>query len=218
LCDPVIGEERVSAVAGLEADQTLHHASARSELTAALARDHMPVLLADQAAALTLIRSLSSAHFIDVGEHFVHARELPKADVSRSDRRLLAEVRHSLEASGAKVTHVALAACLCDPGRRAALCVEDETREHVMTLEAGARWRRRFGSGLRLLLVQEHAAIIAARAMAEREASTAGQLLARYLLAEQYGELSVRQSDGILEHGLQGLQKATKRSRARGAR
>jgi molecular chaperone HtpG len=210
-CDALFGDERVTSVADLVVSRALHHSPEPSAITAALAREHVPVLLASDPAMLPLVRQLVSARLVDVTEHYVYARELGRAELARSDRRLLREARLALEAGGAKLAHLALAACHSDPGWRAALCVEDESAEHLMTLEQGARWRRRFGGGLRLVLVDQHAAVIAARAAAERDASMAGQLLARYVLVEQHGELSARQSDGMLQHG-------TRRVRARRAR
>jgi molecular chaperone HtpG len=201
LCDAVGAGQRAAVVADLQVSGVIHYAAAPTPISAALAREHVPVMLASDSAVLPLVQQLATVKWIDVADRYVLTREIEKAELSRSDRRLVRETRLALEAGGTTLEHLAFVMCEGESGRRAAICTDDEAREHLVTHEQGGRWRKRLGAGLRLLLVQEHPAVRAARALAERDAALAGQLLGRYLLVEQYGELSARQNDGMLEQG-----------------
>jgi hypothetical protein len=116
-----------------------------------------------------------------------------------STEDFLHETREALNALGASVGAVVLVRVSGRALPNAAVAIDDSAGPHVIEAEAALRWWRRFGSIDKLALHITHTAVARARRMARRRSSAAAQLLARFLVTEELGELSQRRSDALLE-------------------
>lgn len=117
--------------------------------------------------------------------------------VKGAERNLLRHTRRALERAGLVITKLGMAGTGARPAR-AMVGVTSRGKIHLVQAETHPRWRRRLGPLPRLLLLDAHPAVKAAVRLAKRDAGAAGELLARYVLVEDRGELGKSESDALL--------------------
>ena len=189
-----IDGEPVRAASKLNVDGRALVAARSSPLTVALAARGIPVAKTFPGIEETLAR-ITERPVSGVDKAFSLIEELDRP----STEDFLHETREALNALGASVGAVVLVRVSGRALPNAAVAIDDSAGPHVIEAEAALRWWRRFGSIDKLALHITHTAVARARRMARRRSSAAAQLLARFLVTEELGELSQRRSDALLE-------------------
>jgi molecular chaperone HtpG len=178
--------------------------SERTELTTALARRGVPVLLVDRAMVAAAVARASGGELLAVpaSHHCLLVRELPPEARMPGDGELCAGLGAALADAG--VGRVAIGEILGEEGRIGVLVKEPApgATEHVVLAREASVAAPRWPSGSLLVLRAEHEAVASARRAASK--AIAAHLLARYLLLLGPG-LTSRRSEALALRALGGV-------------
>ncbi len=197
LADPVDGQPLCTLKEARMRNKTMLWSAQSTELTAALAAQGRRVACLPSVQGRRALQSTGQVKLAHIGASFSMVRaERPL----KRDRALRRATLAALAAAGATVRRVGFAKLI---GREPARAAVARTDEDMLLIHNAAwpSWWSRFRD-VDLLLILSHEAVRKARKLAATHPRVAGSLLARYLLLEAQGELSKRQSDGVLEAGL----------------
>ena len=172
-------------------------AHSRSKITTALARRHRPVVHAVHADVPGLLGQMLDKPYPRVDQVFLLLEE--RNAKNPRERDLLEHLTRALLHAGEDLSKIRWATAVGSTPLRMLVGVEDEGKQHLVDADLHPRWRRRIGTLPTLLLVDRHPAVRAALGLAKTQPGAAGELLARYALVEDRGELSRKQNDALLE-------------------
>lgn len=196
LCDPVGGREVMTALELIDGDRPVLWSHEPNALTAALAAGHRPVVWAVHDDVPPLLEPI-----VKVSVEPAEATYLLLEVVApgKTEEPWLKETGRVLARAGVGLHPLRVADVSGSAPIRAAYTLEEDgRRRHLVHAVAHPRFSRSIRKR-RLALCRQHPAVKAASRLARRSPATAGQLLARYLLVEDRGELSRGICDDLLE-------------------
>jgi molecular chaperone HtpG len=195
LCDPVEGAGVATAQELRDGRRPVLWSDAPSALTNALAAEGRRVVQATHPDVPTLLEHVVDVSVEPAEEVFLL---LDVVTARKLEKRCLEEVARVLDRVGVRFHSVEIAEVSGAAPIRAAYAVSPSAIVHLV--HAVSHPRLRGGDAeRRLLLSRSHPAVQAASRLARKSPSAAGQLLARYVLVEDRGELSRGLCDDLLE-------------------